>query len=182
MGSNSTPAKHPVTHSDRSNPISNKPWTCAGGDTHADQLKYVKEKNTWTCFEAGTKFIGGSADFNYRVAQGNDAHYFAFGIAPLCIFCAAIFALFWGALAGIFIRRINMTDYEGVQKCIETYKKSEETIRKAGLKPQAPVQEVMDTLNKVGVRITNVSIFQFQYVCLAKDDVDLFSFNNTLNF
>jgi len=48
-----------------------------------------------------------------------------------------------------------MTDYEGVQQCIEKYKKSEETIKKAGLKPQAPVQEVMDTLNKVGVRITN---------------------------
>jgi len=49
-----------------------------------------------------------------------------------------------------------MTDYEGVQQCIEKYKKSEETIKKAGLKPQAPVQEVMDTLNKVGVRITMV--------------------------
>lgn len=75
-----------------------------------------------------------------------------------------------------------MTDYEGVQKCIEQYKKSEETIRKAGLKPQAPVQEVMDTLNKVGIRITNVSIFQFQYGCHVKDHVNLFSFNNSLNF
>mgnify|MGYP006977867014 FL=1 len=80
------------------------------------------------------------------------------------------------------IRRVNMTDYEGVQQCIEKYKKSEETIKKAGLKPQAPVQEVMDTLNKVGVRITNVSIFKFQYVSYVKDDVDLFSFNNSLNF
>lgn len=99
--------------------------------------------------------MGGSAKFNYNVAYGNLEHYFAFGIAPLCIFCAAIFALFWGALAGIFIRRINMKDYEGVQKCIDTYKKDEETIKKAGLKPQAPVNEVMDTLQKVGVRITN---------------------------
>ena len=51
-----------------------------------------------------------------------------------------------------------MDDYTGVEACIEHYKKSEETIRKAGLKPQEPAAVVMKTMKAVGIRITNVSI------------------------
>ena len=169
-------AHHPNSHT--TSPTLSSDFKCQG----LDDKDFIKKHNTWECFHPGTTFHGGSSIFNYTVKPGNDAHFFAFGIGPLCIFCAAIFALFWGALAGVMIRRVNMQDYEGVQQCIEKYKKSEETIKKAGLKPQAPVQEVMDTLNKVGVRITNVSIFKFQYVSRVKDDVDLFPFNNSLNF
>merc|ERR1711981_414748 len=48
-----------------------------------------------------------------------------------------------------------MTDYTGVELCIKKYEKSEEIIKKAGLKPQQPADVVMKTLNAVGVRITN---------------------------
>lgn len=48
-----------------------------------------------------------------------------------------------------------MDDYTGVEACIEHYKKSEETIRKAGLKPQEPAAVVMKTMKAVGIRITN---------------------------
>lgn len=95
--------------------------------------------------------------FAYKVLQANPDEYFQYGIAPLCIFCAAVFSIFWGTLAGVLIRKVNMDDYKGVEKCIENYAKSEETIRKAGLKPQAPAAEVMKTMKAVGVRITNVS-------------------------
>ena len=50
-----------------------------------------------------------------------------------------------------------MTDYSGVEACIKKYEKSEETIKKAGLKRQAPAAEVMKVLFEVAVRITNVS-------------------------
>jgi len=48
-----------------------------------------------------------------------------------------------------------MTDYSGVEACIKKHAKSEETIRKAGLKKQAPAEDVMKVLFDVGVRITN---------------------------
>lgn len=48
-----------------------------------------------------------------------------------------------------------MNDYSGVEACIKEFEKSEETIKKAGLKPQASAKEVMDTIFAVGIRITN---------------------------
>jgi len=93
--------------------------------------------------------------FNFTVLQANPNGYFQYGIAPLCIFCTAVFAIFWGTLAGILIRKINMDDYKGVEDCIKQYEKSAETIKKAGLKPQEPAPEVMKTLKAVGIRITN---------------------------
>ena len=50
-----------------------------------------------------------------------------------------------------------MNDYTGVELCIKQYEKSEETIAKAGLKPQEPADVVMRTMNAVGIRITQVS-------------------------
>jgi len=47
-----------------------------------------------------------------------------------------------------------MNDYTGVELCIKQYEKSEETIAKAGLKPQEPADVVMRTMNAVGIRIT----------------------------
>lgn len=55
------------------------------------------------------------------------------------------------------IRKVNMEDYKGVEACIEKYKKSDETIKKAGLKKQADAKEVMKVMKEVGIRITDVS-------------------------
>lgn len=48
-----------------------------------------------------------------------------------------------------------MEDYKGVEACIEKYKKSDEIIKKAGLKKQADAKDVMKVLKEVGIRITN---------------------------
>lgn len=97
--------------------------------------------------------------YSYIVYQADVHDYFQFGIAPLCIFCCAVFSIFWGTLAGLLIRRVNMNDYTGVELCIKQFEKSEETIAKAGLKPQEPADVVMRTLNAVGIKITDVSSF-----------------------
>ena len=52
--------------------------------------------------------------FAYKVYQADVNHYFQFGIGPLCIFCAAVFSIFWGTLAGLLIKRVNMNDHTGV--------------------------------------------------------------------
>lgn len=42
--------------------------------------------------------------YNYSIKHGCTDLYFQDGIAPLCIFCAAVFSVFWGTLAGLLIK------------------------------------------------------------------------------
>jgi len=95
-------------------------------------------------------------------------------------------------MAGILIRKVNMDDYKGVEECIERYKKSEETIKKAGLKPQEPAAEVMKTMKAVGVRITNgakaflykeyiyLTIWSCSFAIVLGSTVDLLEMQMTL--
>jgi len=92
--------------------------------------------------------------FNYDVKHGETDFYFQYGIAPLCIFCAAVFSVFWGTLAGLLIKRINMDDYTTIEACIQRYAKDEETILKAGLAKQASASDVMGVMKDVGIKIT----------------------------
>jgi hypothetical protein len=70
-------------------------------------LDAMVENKTWDGLAKNT--------FNYKVLQANPDEFFVGGIAPLCIFCAATFSIFWGTLAGILIRKVNMDDYKGVE-------------------------------------------------------------------
>ena len=64
--------------------------------------------------------------YNYDVRHGETQHYFQYGLAPLCIFCCAIFSTFWGTLAGLLVKRVNMDDYTSIETCILKYGKTDE--------------------------------------------------------
>jgi len=54
------------------------------------------------------------------------------GIAPLLIFCCAIFSVCWGIFAGLMVKRVNMGDLEGVKQCILDNAKDEATLLAIG--------------------------------------------------
>jgi hypothetical protein len=74
----------------------------------------------------------GKTQFNFSVQHAETDFYFQFGIGPLCIFCAAVFSIFWGTLAGLLVRRTDMSDLRSIEKCIETYGKTEEEVAVIG--------------------------------------------------
>jgi hypothetical protein len=43
-----------------------------------------------------------------------------------------VFSIFWGTLAGLLVRRTDMSDLRSIEKCIETYGKTEEEVAKIG--------------------------------------------------
>jgi hypothetical protein len=92
--------------------------------------------------------------FDYVVLHAETHKYFEFGVAPACIFGAAIFAVFWGTLAGLLVKKTNMKDYTSIEACILKYGKTAEQIAQTGGARQATAQEVMDTLELVGIKIT----------------------------
>ena len=98
--------------------------------------------------------------YNYDVKHGETHHYFEYGIAPLAIFIAAIFSVFWGTLAGLLVKRVNMDDYTSIETCILKYGKTDEQVAITGGHKQASAQDVMDTLKLVGTKITEVSFLK----------------------
>jgi len=70
--------------------------------------------------------------YNYDIKHGETHHYFQFGIAPLAIFIAAIFSVFWGTLAGLLVKKVNMDDYTSIETCILKYGKTDEQVAITG--------------------------------------------------
>jgi hypothetical protein len=91
-----------------------------------------KDLASYSTIQAGTVFTTadapGKTQFNFSVQHAETDFYFQFGIGPLCIFCAAVFSIFWGTLAGLLVRRTDMSDLRSIEKCIETYGKTEEEV------------------------------------------------------
>lgn len=72
------------------------------------------------------------AVYNFEVLHAETKYYFQYGIGPLCIFCAAVFAIFWGTLAGLLVRKVNMEDYTSIEACILKYGKTAEQLAQIG--------------------------------------------------
>jgi hypothetical protein len=70
--------------------------------------------------------------FDFVVLHAETKRYFEFGVAPACIFGAAIFAVFWGTLAGLLVKKTNMKDYTSIEACILKYGKTDEQIAQTG--------------------------------------------------
>ena len=102
----------------------------------------------------------GKVTYNYVIRHGETHFYFEYGIAPLCIFCAAVFSVFWGTLAGLLVKKVNMEDLTDVQKCCDEHGKNAEEAAALGLEKQASAPEVMEVLKLVGEKITEVSFLK----------------------
>ena len=50
--------------------------------------------------------------------------YFTYEIAPVFILGCSFFAIFWGTIAGIMVRKIDMTKIEGIQACLDEFHKT----------------------------------------------------------
>lgn len=78
----------------------------------------LKKSVSYKLLTAGTTFKAsdepGKVTYNYSVMHGETKFYFEYGIAPLCIFCAAVFSVFWGTLAGLLVKKVNMEDLTDV--------------------------------------------------------------------
>jgi len=129
---------------------------CSTGlkDTKGDKLGHgypiIQDGNHFSAVNEPAKH----ANFDYAVLHAETGLYFEYGVAPLCIFCAAVFAVFWGTLAGLLVKKTNMKDYTSIEACILKYGKTAEQIAQTGGHKQATAQEVMDTLDLVGQKIT----------------------------
>ena len=114
---------------------------------------------SYSVIQPGTYFSDESAPaksvYNFEVLHGETKYYFQYGIGPLCIFCAAVFAIFWGTLAGLLVRKVNMEDYTSIEACILKYGKTAEQLAQIGGEKQKTSEEVMDTLKLVGTKITD---------------------------
>lgn len=45
--------------------------------------------------------------------------------APIFVIGCAIFSIFWGAVAGLLVRSINLDDHSSIEECIKTYQKDD---------------------------------------------------------
>lgn len=74
----------------------------------------VTHSKSYPALTQGTHFTQanepGKVTYNYEILHGETHFYFEYGIAPLCIFCAAVFSVFWGTLAGLLVKKVNMED------------------------------------------------------------------------
>jgi len=99
-------------------------------------LAAQKKGMSYDVLTPGTLFSDKSAPaktgYNYTVQHGETGMYFEYGIAPLCIFCAAVFSVFWGTLAGLLVKKTNMKDYTSIEACILKYGKTAEQIAQTG--------------------------------------------------
>jgi len=96
----------------------------------------LKNSSDFNLILPGTLFTNSTEPakwrYNYGVKHGETEHYFQYGIAPLCIFCAAIFSTFWGTLAGLLVKRVNMDDYTSIEACILKHGKTDEQVAITG--------------------------------------------------
>jgi len=113
---------------------------------------------------AGTVFDKSSqpakAGYNHSIQYGRKDYYFQSGIAPLCIFCCAVGSVLWGTIAGFLIRSINMKDDTTIKNCIARYAENQAKKEAVGGEKQKPANEILDTLELVGGKITEVSFLK----------------------
>jgi hypothetical protein len=62
--------------------------------------------------------------------------------------------VFWGTLAGLLVKKVNMEDLTDVQKCCDEHGKNAEEAAALGIEKQASAPEVMEVLKLVGEKIT----------------------------
>lgn len=78
----------------------------------------MKGSKSYALLVDGTHFKAsdapGKVTYNYQIMHAETKFYFEYGIAPLCIFCAAVFSVFWGTLAGLLVKKVNMEDLTDV--------------------------------------------------------------------
>jgi len=82
--------------------------------------------------------------------------YFTAHIGPLFLLGCAVFSVLWGAIAGLLVKKIDMTNHKGVETCIQKFGNNDEEYYKRNPNEtrQKGVEEVMSLMTRVGAMIT----------------------------
>jgi len=106
----------------------------------------------------------------YSAAADPTEQYFVMHLGPLFVFGCAIFSIFWGTIAGLLVRNIDMEDISGIEQCIIDNAKGEEFYKNnPDERRQETADKVMEQLREVGVKITEgaKSFLYKEYIYLA---------------
>jgi len=101
--------------------------------------------------------------------EGSD-EFFISNLGPLFVLGCSFFSIFWGTVAGLLVRAIDMENYSGIEECIAQNQKSEEFYKNnPDERRQEDAETVMELLKKCGVTITDgAKSFLFkEYIYLA---------------
>lgn len=106
----------------------------------------------------------------WSAAAGEE--YFTFRIGPFFVLGCAIFSVFWGTIAGLLVKGIDMSEknYGGIEACIKKFAKDEKYYEtNPDEKRQEPAEKVMQQLRLVGEKITEgaESFLYKEYLYLA---------------